>query len=49
MLVEFFIYMIFICLSLAFILWFTEETKVGRKLTSWLFNKICGTHFEHLD
>lgn len=31
------------------VLWFTEETKIGRKLISWLLNKILGTHFEHLD
>jgi hypothetical protein len=49
MLVELFAYIAIICTILSFILWFTEETKIGRKLTSWLLNKILGTHFENLD
>ena len=34
---------------LLIILWFIEETKIGRKLSNWLLNKILGTHFENLD
>lgn len=49
MLVEFFSYVVVICVSLAFLLWFTEETKIGRKLTSWLFNKITKGHFDNLE
>lgn len=49
MLVELCAYIVIICAILGSILWFAEETKIGRKLTSWLLNKILGTHFEHLD
>ena len=38
---------LFVILLIA--LWFAEETKIGRKLTNWLLNKILGTHFESLD
>ena len=34
---------------LLIILWFTEETKIGRKFSNWALNKILGTHFENLD
>jgi hypothetical protein len=34
---------------LSIILWFTEETKIGKKFSNWLLNKILGTHFENLD
>ena len=49
MLVELFAYITIICTILGFILWFTEETKIGRKLSNWIFNKILGTHFDNLD
>lgn len=48
-LAEFIIYASIILLGLAIIGWFTEETKIGRKLSNWLLNKIYGTHFENLD
>lgn len=38
---------LFVILSI--ILWFTEETKIGRKFSNWALNKILGTHFENLD
>ena len=34
---------------LLIILWFTEETKIGRKLSNWALNKILGTHFDNLE
>lgn len=38
---------LFIILLVA--IWFTEETKIGRKFSNWALNKILGTHFENLD
>jgi hypothetical protein len=49
MLIEFFGCVVVICVSLAFLFWFTEETKIGRKLTSWLFNKITKGYFDNLE
>ena len=34
---------------LLIVLWFTEETKIGRKFSNWLLNKILGTHFDNLN
>ena len=48
-LAEFIIYAIIILLGLLLLIWFTEETKIGRKFSNWLLNKILGTHFENLD
>ena len=47
-LAEFIVYASIILLGLAIIGWFTEETKIGRKFSNWVLNKILGTHFENL-
>jgi hypothetical protein len=39
MLLELCGYIIVTCVFFGFVLWIAEETKIGRKLTNWLYKK----------